>query len=42
VISKNGRFEFSPPCEGVATSFGAEGFTATFGSDFVDHWRKIE
>ena len=42
VISKNGRFDFSPPGEGVATSFGREGFTAKLGSAFVDHWRKIK
>ena len=42
VISKNGRFNFSPPGEGVATSFGREGFTAKLGSEFVDHWRKID
>ena len=42
VISKNGRFNFSPPGEGVTTSFGREGFTARLGSEFVDHWRKIE
>jgi hypothetical protein len=42
VISKNGRFNFSPPGEGVATSFGRQGFTARLGTEFVDHWRKIE
>jgi hypothetical protein len=42
VISKNGRFNFSPPGEGVATSFGRGGFTARLGTEFVDHWRKIE
>ena len=42
VTSKNGRFNFSPPGEGVATSFGPDGFTATLGNEFVDHWRKIE
>lgn len=42
VILKNGRFNFSPPGEGVATSFGSEGFTARLGSEFVDHWRKLE
>lgn len=42
VVTKNGRFNFSPPGEGVATSFGREGFTAKLGSEFVDHWRKIE
>ena|SRR5438552_1486380 len=42
VISKDGRFNFSPPGEGVTTSFGREGFTAKLGSEFVDHWRKIE
>ena len=41
VTSKNGRFNFSPPGEGVATSFGPEGFTAKIGGEFVDHWRKI-
>ena len=42
VTSKNGRFNFSPPGEGVATSFGRDGFTATLGNEFIDHWRKIE
>ena len=42
VISKDGRFNFSPPGEGVTTSFGREGFTAKLDSEFVDHWRKIE
>jgi hypothetical protein len=41
VISKDGRFNFSPPGEGVDVSFGAEGFTAKIGNEFVDHWRKI-
>jgi hypothetical protein len=41
VTSKNGRFNFSPPGEGVEVSFGTEGFTARIGGEFVDHWRKI-
>jgi hypothetical protein len=41
VTSKNGRFDFSPAGEGVEVSFGAEGFTARIGGEFVDHWRKI-
>jgi hypothetical protein len=41
VTLKDGRFNFSPPGEGVEVSFGAEGFTAKIGGDFVDHWRKI-
>ena len=41
VGSKDGRFSFSPPGEGVEVSFGAEGFTAKIGAEFVDHWRKI-
>ncbi len=41
VTLKNGRFDFSPPGEGAAVSFGPEGFTATIGDEFVDHWRKI-
>ena len=41
VTLKNGRFNFSPPGEGVEVSFGAEGFTARIGGEFVDHWRKI-
>jgi hypothetical protein len=41
VTSKNGRFNFSPPGEGVEVSFGAEDFTARIGTEFVDHWRKI-
>lgn len=41
VVSKDGRFNFSPPGEGVEVSFGSDGFTATIGSEFVDHWKKI-
>ena len=41
VTSKDGRFNCSPPGEGVEVSFGAEDFTAKIGSEFVDHWRKI-
>ncbi len=41
VTSKNGRFNFSPPGEGVTVSFGRKGFTAKIGGEFVDHWRKI-
>ena len=41
VTSKDGRFNFSPPGEGVEVSFGAEGFTAKIGGEFVDHWRRI-
>jgi hypothetical protein len=41
VTLKDGRFNFSPPGEGVQVSFGAEGFTARIGGEFVDHWRKI-
>jgi hypothetical protein len=41
VISKAGRLNFSPPGEGVEVSYGREGFTATIGDEFVDHWRKI-
>jgi hypothetical protein len=41
VTSKDGRFNFSPPGEGVQVSFGAEDFTAKIGGEFVDHWRKI-
>jgi hypothetical protein len=41
VTSKDGRFNFSPPGEGVEVSFGEEGFTAKIGGEFVDHWRKI-
>ena len=41
VRSKDGRFEFSPPGEGVDVSYGREGFTAKVGDEFVDHWRKI-
>jgi hypothetical protein len=41
VTSKDGRFNFSPPGEGVEVIFGAEGFTAKIGGEFVDHWRKI-
>jgi hypothetical protein len=41
VTSKDGRFNFSPPGEGVEVSFGAEGFTAKIGGEFVDHWEKM-
>ena len=41
VSAKNGRFNFSPPGEGVDVSFGPEGFTATIGTEFVDYWQKI-
>jgi len=41
VTSKDGRFNFLPPGEGVEVSFGAEGFTAKIGGEFVDHWKKI-
>jgi hypothetical protein len=41
VTSKDGRFNFSPPGEGVEVSFGAEGFTAKIGGEFVDHWKKM-
>src|SRR6184192_1218175 len=41
VTSKDGRFSFSPPGEGVEVRFGTEGFTAQIGGEFVDHWRKI-
>jgi hypothetical protein len=41
VTAKEGRFIFSPPGEGVEVSFGAEGFTAKIGGEFVDHWKKL-
>jgi hypothetical protein len=41
VTLKDGQFKFSPPGEGAEVSFGAEGFTAKIGSEFVDHWKKI-
>jgi hypothetical protein len=41
VVSKDGRFDFSPPGEGVEVSYGADGFTATIRGEFVDHWTKI-
>ena len=41
VASKDGRLNFSPPGEGVEVSYGTEGFTASMGGEFVDHWRKI-
>ena len=41
VTSKDGRFNFSPRGEGVEVSYGSEGFTASIGGDFVDHWKKI-
>lgn len=42
VTSKNGRFNFSPPGEGVEVSYGVEGYTASIGGEFVDHWIKIQ
>ena len=42
VTSRNGRFDFSPPGEGVDTSFGTDGFTAKLGNEFVDHWRRVK
>ena len=41
VATKDGRFNFSPPGEGVEVSFGADGFTAKIGGEFVDHWTKV-
>jgi hypothetical protein len=41
VTVRDGRFNFSPPGEGVEVSFGLEGFTAKIGGEFVDHWKKI-
>jgi hypothetical protein len=41
VTMNDGRFNFSLPGEGVEVSFGADGFTAKIGGEFVDHWRKI-
>ena len=41
VVTKDGRFNFSPPGEGVDVSFGPEGLTAKIGGEFVDHWKKI-
>ena len=41
VASQDGRFNFSPPGEGVEVSYGTEGFTASIGGEFVDHWKKI-
>jgi len=41
VTAKDGRFNFSPPGEGVEVSFGPKDFTAKIGGEFVDHWKKI-
>jgi hypothetical protein len=41
VTAKDRRFNFSPPGEGVEVSFGAEGFTAKIGVEFVDYWRRV-
>jgi len=41
VTSKDGRFSFSPPGEGVAVSYESDGFTASIGGEFVDHWIKV-
>jgi hypothetical protein len=42
VTSRDGRFNFSPPGEGVEVSYGPEGFVASISGDFVDHWTKIQ
>lgn len=42
VTIKDGRFNFSPPGEGVEVSFGPDGFTAKIGGESVDHWKKIK
>jgi hypothetical protein len=40
VTLKNGRYEFSPPGEGVAMSVGAEGFDAKIDGGGTDYWTK--
>jgi hypothetical protein len=42
VTAKDGPIRFLTTWEGVEVSFGAEGFTAKIGGEFVDHWRKIQ
>ncbi len=42
VTSKDGRFNFSPPGEGVEVSYRADGFTARIGTEFVDRWTRIQ
>lgn len=41
VALKNGRYEFSPPGEGVTMSVGAEGFDAKIDGGGVDYWTKV-
>ena len=41
VTLQGARFNFSPPGEGVETSYDREGFSAKIEGEFVDHWRKI-
>jgi hypothetical protein len=41
VTSKDGRFDFSLPDDGVEVIFGRQGFTAKISGEFVDHWTKI-
>jgi len=41
VTSKDARFNFTPPGEGVEVSYGSKGFTASMGGEFVDHWTTI-
>ena len=41
VTAKEGRIVFTPPGEGVESSFDKEGFTALIPGQFVDHWRKV-
>ena len=41
VAVKNGRYEFSPPGEGVRMSVGAEGFSAKIDGGGTDYWTKV-
>jgi len=41
VTSMDGRFNLTPPGEGVEVSYGSKGFTASMGGEFVDHWTTI-
>ena len=41
VALKAGRYEFSPPGEGVTMSVGVEGFDAKIDGGGVDYWTKL-
>lgn len=41
VATKGGRFQFSPPGEGVVMTVGTGGFTAKIDGGGVDYWAKV-